>query len=103
MNQITPENLTYILSAIVSILFMYFPKLESWYDTLPSNEKRLVMTGALAVIAIAVYGLACSGYLDKVWPGAVVACNEEGLIDLVKTFVIAVGVNQGVYRLAKRD
>lgn len=90
----TAENLAVYAGVLLSLLFSYVPGLKAKYDALSSDAKRLVMLGALLVIAIGVYTLACAGYYPDI------SCDQPGLVELVKIFVAALIANQAAFLIS---
>jgi hypothetical protein len=86
-----------LAGAILSLLFEYVPGLSGWYEGQTGTTKRLVMLGAIVVVAAAVYGLSCFNT-----PWIYVECSTAGLFDLLLAIVAAITANQGVYLLTKR-
>ena len=97
----TPEQLLAIAGAVLSIAFLYIPGLREKYALLEDTVKRLIMAGILAGVAAAVYGLACYGFLGFL-QAAQVTCDQNGIVELVYAFVLAVIANQSVYGLLPR-
>lgn len=91
----TPDFLAAIAGAILSLLFSYVPGLNTQYAALVPVYKRLVMLGLLLVVAAAIYGLGCGGILQSG-----IACSQQGLIQLVAIFVIAVIANQSTFTIS---
>jgi hypothetical protein len=88
-------------SAIVlSLLFSYIPKLNTWFDGLDAQYKRLIMLGLCAVVAGAAFGLSCAGWGGEV--GLSVTCDKAGALGLLKAFVGAIVANQAAYMLTPR-
>ena len=94
---LTPESLTMLAGAVLSLLFSYVPGLSDWYGALEATYKRLIMAGLLLVTTGAVFGLACAGILSGI------ACDQPGLINVVWTFILAIVANQSVYSITKRE
>jgi len=89
----TVEFLVSIVSAILAILFQYFPKLKDWYGNLADNYQRLVMLGLLFLVVGGAYGLSCAEYGDYF------TCNTEGLFAAGRLLFLAIATNQTVYKL----
>jgi hypothetical protein len=50
---ITPETLSALLGAAISLCATYVPGFKAWFANLEANQKRLVMLGALLFMAAA--------------------------------------------------
>ncbi len=71
-----PELFASILAGLLSLLMSYVPGFEGRYGGLTGALKRLVMLALLALIALAVYGLACSGLAPTF--GLTLTCDADG-------------------------
>ena len=91
----TPEQITAIAGAILSLAFSYIPGLKQWYDRKNPEAKRLLMLGLLVVTVAGVFGLACSPWGD--WAKIEVTCDAVGFAELVWALVLAIMANQTAY------
>lgn len=91
----TTDTLILIAGAFLSLLFSYFPGLNTWFAAKSPDIKRLIMVGVLFVVSGAIFGLSCAGYGSEI--GVTVDCNKAGLIGLLKIFILAIIANQGAY------
>lgn len=82
---------------LLSLIFAYVPGLRPWYAGLDGDTKRLVMLGALVVVALAVYGLSCAGWDALI--GVSVTCDQAGAVALGRAFVMALIANQAAFPL----
>jgi hypothetical protein len=89
----TSENLARFAGIVLSLAFSYVPGLQEKYNALSGIYKRLIMAGALVVVAGAIFGLSCAGVMDGV------TCTKEGAVGLVQVFIAAVIANQATYAL----
>lgn len=96
----TAETLTLFAGAILSLGFSYIPKLNTWFDLLLPEYKRLIMAGLTLAVAAVSYGLACAGLADQF--GVAVTCDQAGLIGLLQAWVFAIVGNQAAYSLTPR-
>jgi len=94
------EGLSLIAGAVLSLLFSYVPGLNTWFDGVAAEYKRLLMAGLSLLAAGAVYGLACAGLGAQF--GLVVTCDQTGAISLVSAWVLTLIANQGVYAVTPR-
>jgi hypothetical protein len=92
----TAESLALYAGAVLSLLFGYFPVLESWFSGLETGKKRLIMAGLLLAVSAGIFGLSCWKIIDPV-----VVCDQVGLVGLVKVFVLALIANQATFTLTK--
>ena len=90
----TAEFLASIAGIVISLLFSYIPGLSTWYATLTSQYRSLLMAGVLLLCAAAVFGLSCAKMLDYV------TCDQAGVIALVKIFIAALIANQATFVLS---
>lgn len=94
------ENLTLIAAALLSLLFSYVPKLNTWFDGLDGLYKRLIMLVLLLVVAGGSYGLACAGW--GVEFGVALTCDKVGAVGMVKALILAIMANQSTYALSPK-
>lgn len=91
MNPITytPDLITMVVGAAISLLFNYFPVLNVWYAALKTEVKSGIMIGLLAIASVAIYLLSLYGIIEV-----------EGTVTwlmVLRTFVLAVVSNQSAY------
>lgn len=94
------DTLTMIAGAALSLAFSYIPGLNSKFDGLAPEYKRLIMAGLMLAIAAAAYGLACAGLGEQL--GIPVACDQAGAIGLLRAWLLAVIANQAAYAVTPR-
>jgi hypothetical protein len=88
-----------ITGIVISLLFSYFPGLKTWYEN-QSGKKALIMLGAILVVSLGYFGLACTPLAAKIGIG--VACTTDGALIVALAFVKIVIANQATYLLAKK-
>ena len=93
--QLTPEMLATIAGAALSLLFSYIPGLNTYFAKLSSEAKRGIMALLLLVVAAAIFALGCANILLSG-----VACNQQGIIQLVWMFVMALIGNQAAFLIS---
>jgi hypothetical protein len=93
------ELLASLAGSVLSLAFSYVPGLTPKYDALTTDYKRLVMGGALIVVAAATYGVSCAGYGAQF--GFAVACDADGAVGLARIVVAALIANQATFTLTK--
>lgn len=92
----TSDLLASLAGIALSLAFAYVPGLRDWFDGLTTEYKRLVMAGALLIVAAGTLALSCGGVLDP----PVVTCDKPGIVGLAQAFVFALVANQAAYGLA---
>ena len=102
----TPTLLSSLAGITLSLIFSYIPGISSLYEALTATYKRLVMLFLLAVVSIGAFGFACLGWLSLFYdqgavPGAV-ACTEQGGVELLTAFVLALVANQSTYLITPK-
>lgn len=95
---LTADMLVAFFAAGLSLLFSYFPGLNTWYAGLKELWKYLIMIAGLAIISAGAYGIACAGFAS--WLGYTLACSNEGLVYLLGLFLEAIMANQTVYKIS---
>jgi len=89
----SPVVLASIVGVILSVFFSYFPKVRDWFAALAGDQKRLIMLGCLVIVAGALYGLNCAGWIQAEG----LTCDQAGAVTLVNAFVAALVANQTTY------
>jgi hypothetical protein len=92
--QVTPEILSGIAGALLSLAFSYIPGLNTLFAGLQAEIKRLIMAGLLLLASAAIFGLGCWGIIQSG-----ISCDQKGLVQLVTIFITSIVANQGVYGL----
>ena len=90
------NTLSLIAGSVLSLFFSYFPGVKGKYEKLTPDYKRVVMLVSLLVSAIGVYVTSCYGIFPTV------ECTREGVLGLVKVFILALVANQGTHKLSPR-
>jgi len=94
----TPEVISSTAGLIISLLFSYFPKLNTWYAGKSEDFKKLSMLVLMLAVSAGAYGLACAGLLTQLF-GITLECSQQGIIHLIQSFFLAMTANQAIYRL----
>ena len=89
------------LGAVLSLIFLYAPKLRDKFDALESNQKRWVMLALLTALSAGFFVLSCANIAQDLF-GVSTVCGKTGVIDTVKAFVNAAIANQATYLVAPR-
>jgi len=79
----TPELLSSIAAALISLAASYLPGFAEWFAGLEARRKRL----------------ACAGYGTLF--GLALTCDEAGLWTLARAFVAALAANQSAYLISR--
>lgn len=91
------EEISAMAGAILSLVFSYVPKVNEWFGKLDGTQKRLVMLVLLLAAVLIQLGLACAGLGADFELKA--TCNREGIVMLVRAFIMAAVANQTTYML----
>ncbi len=94
--QLTPELLAAVLSALLSLVTTYVPGFRTWFARKAEDVKMSLMGLATIVIAVVVYVLACTPSLQFTF----VACPTGGIWGLLAMIIVALAANQGVDRIS---
>ena len=102
----THQLLSSLAGITLSLIFSYIPGISSHYEALTATYKRLVMLFLLAVVSTAAFGLACLDWLPFFYdqgavPGAV-TCTEQGGVELLTAFILALVANQSTYLITPK-
>lgn len=90
---LTPDLLVAILSAALSLIFAYVPKVKGFYSALDPDYQAFIMLIGIVVVALIVFGANCGAFLVVVN----LACTKQGLVDLAWYIFLALTVNQSTY------
>lgn len=93
------DALVLIAGAALSIGFEYIPRLREWYNGLGDTAQQGLMALLVFAAAVVIFGLSCAGWMADLWPALAVSCDQAGAIGLMRAFLMAIAVNQGVFRL----
>lgn len=96
----TPELLTVILGAILSLCASYLPGFSTWYEALETIPKRQVMAAGLLLIGVVVFVVSCAGYASQI--GVTLTCDLAGGWIMVKAILSALSVNQATYLITRK-
>ena len=96
----TPDLISTIAAIILSLLASYLPGFSTWFSTFTPNHKRLLMLAFMAATTAAAFGFSCAGFAQDL--GINIACDQPGLIGLLRAFVLAAITNQTTYALSPR-
>jgi hypothetical protein len=99
---VTAEELGAVAGVVLSLMFSYVPGVREKWDALEGTVKRLVMAGLLALTALVIYGLACSGIAELAGLVGGITCDASGVVALVRVFVTALVVNQATYQISPK-
>lgn len=99
METISQEELSAAAGILLSLGFSYLPGIKEKFAGLSPTNKRLVMLGMLALVALAVFALGCT---ELEWAGWV-SCSEAGAWALARIFIAAVIANQAAFEVAPRS
>ena len=91
--QFTAELLAGIVGGVISLLFNYFPVLNTWYAAKSKEFKSLSMLGLMLLITSAVFGLGCANVLAV----ANFSCTQQTVYQFISIYLVAVIANQGVF------
>ena len=97
----TAEILSAAAAILLSLTFSYLPKLNTWYAAQEEQTKKLVMLGAIAVVAAGSFALACAGLVTDLF-GLVLTCDRAGALVVVRSFIFALMANQAAYLISPK-
>jgi hypothetical protein len=85
---------------LLSLLFSYIPGFSGWFEKLDGIQKRLVMLGLLALVAIGLVVATCAGFASDL--GLQATCDRSGLVSVIWAFMLALIANQSTYQITAR-
>ena len=98
----TPEVLSSVAAIILSLLFSYWPGLNTWYAAQTEARKKLLMLGMTITVAAGAFALSCGDLLFDLF-GVSLACSQESAVALVRAIIWAVVANQSTYMLTPQS
>lgn len=96
------DTLALIVGVALSLLFKFIPGFKTWYDALADEYKGLIMAAIVFLSAAVLYGLSCVGWLEGLWPGLGLTCDQAGLSGLIRAVVLALTANQATYLTVRK-
>ena len=90
------EVLITLSAAILSLMFMFIPKLRVAFAGLPSEHKLYVNVVLVILLALFMFLGTCTRFL----PIAGIVCDQGGLKTLLVYVLLAVGGNQLTYKVS---
>ncbi len=93
--KVTPELLSAVAGALLSLLASYFPKFAPWFQGLEPPKKRQVMALLLLGVTAIIVGLSCGGIIQGV------QCSQNGIVSMVWAYILALVANQSTYSISK--
>lgn len=98
----TPETLSAVAAIVLSLVFAYVPKLNTWYAAQEEQTKKLVMLVALVLVAGGSFALACAGLIEDLF-GLALTCDRAGAVGLIRAFILALVANQATFLIAPQS
>ena len=92
----TVDFLAMAFGVITSLLFEYFPVVESWFGSQPANVKKLLQLAVAAIVAWGAFGLSCAGVLTAF------TCDGVGAVTVLRLLFDFLIANQTAHKLTKR-
>ena len=93
---ISPELIVIIAGGLLSIIFTYSPKLNTWFASKSEDFKKLTMLVLMVLTTIVVFILGCASIL----PLNNFVCDQQTAITFVYYLILAIMSNQGVYKVS---
>jgi hypothetical protein len=91
--EVSPEALVAIAGFVISLLFTYIPKLNTWYAGMSEDYKKLFMLVVLLITTTVTFVLGCSQLIAI----ENFTCGRQDLLNWIWMFVLSLGVNQGTH------
>lgn len=88
----SPDSISILTGIATSLVFRYVPVIADWYYQPKLDKWRgLIMLWFAAITVVLAYLASCYGLFG------VVECSENGLKDLLRSFLYYVASNQSAY------
>ena len=84
---------------LLSTLMDIIPAFKKWFDAQETGRKRLVTVGLIVAVSATLFGISCAGWLEGLFPGAKIACTEQGIQELIRIIGIVTISSQTSYTL----
>jgi preprotein translocase subunit SecY len=94
---VTPDLLVYLASIVLSLLFSYVPKLNTWYAAKSDEFKKLLMLLLIFLTTVILFLLSCFSLLSTN-----LVCTKQGIFDGVMIFILAIVANQSVFTISPK-
>ncbi len=91
MTTLTPSQIASAGAILLSLLVSYVPVLQAWYSHLDKVQRALAMFGAVVIVALAAFGLSCTGWFSFV------ECSALSLNNLLAVLFNSLLANQLTY------
>jgi hypothetical protein len=92
---LTSDFIAWVAGIVVSLLFSYFPVLNTKFAALTTEAKSGIMIGMMALAGFGIWGAGCAGWID-----ANLACTTATIPQLVKLIVQALIANQSTFMVS---
>lgn len=92
--KVSAELIAGVAGVIVTLLFKYFPGLNTWFAKKTENVKQLWMLIIMVIVSAGVFGGGCID-LFKIN----IACSLDGGWQLVGILITGIVANQGVFKI----
>jgi len=96
--KMTAEMISGIASSILYIIMSYVPKADGTWESLTSNQRKLIILVLTLCVAIGAVLLACTGLASEF--GLTITCDKSGVVAVIKSFFVALIANQAIYRIS---
>ena len=95
MLEITLEQLFAfaVAGTVVSLVFEFFPKLNTWYNGQPDNVQKLIVLGSGGLVVLGAFGLNCLDFFS----GLPWVCSVASLQDGMLAYLAYIFASQGTY------
>ena len=93
------ETLTLVAGSVLSLIFTFIPKLNTWYAALPRRSKEIVMFCLVVAVGAGSFVLACKGQSSVL--GLSLTCDVAGAVGLVKAILLTLAANQATYMITR--
>lgn len=90
--EFSAQAISMIVGFVISLLFSYFPRLNTAYAGLSTEAKSLIMIGLMVLVTGAIVLL---DYFDVINAG--LTFDKGGIMQIVMTFIAALMANQATY------
>jgi len=92
----TDELIVMLAAGLLSVIFTYSPKLNTWFANKSEDFKKLTMLVSMVLITAVIFILGCTSIVTI----AGFECGKNSAVTFVYYLILAIVSNQGVYKVS---
>lgn len=92
----SPDLLTMVAGAVLSLLFSYIPNLNTWYAAKSEEVKKFYMLILLFIVTAGIFALGCFDVLKI----SDFTCEKNTVFQFIWIYILALIANQSTYKIS---